>query len=25
MQNKEKNVVIITKNSSNQYGLYIIK
>ena len=25
IQNKEKNVVIITKNSSNQYGLYIIK
>lgn len=25
MQNKEKNVVIITKNSLNQYGLYIIK
>lgn len=25
MENDEKNVIIITKNSSNQYGLYIIK
>lgn len=25
MQNDEKNVIIITKNSSNKYGLYIIK
>lgn len=25
MQNKEKDVIIITKNSSNKYGLYIIK
>ena len=25
MQNKDKDVIIITKNSSNKYGLYIIK
>lgn len=25
MENDEKNVIIITKNSSNKYGLYIIK
>lgn len=25
MQNKDKNVIIITKNSLNKYGLYIIK
>lgn len=25
IQNKEKDVIIITKNSSNKYGLYIIK